>query len=541
MDKFEKYVNDKDLWNKFKEHFRYKSDFKGISKTKRYEFRQKYYDQYVKFYDAGSGIIGLPPLTWLLKNTNLLIKDCLKDKQLGVGVKSIILFSMTLRKLGKTECALRFALKASSLANDSGLIYERIIADNGCAFLYLQLFELEQGKYIAFQSLSDARREKFTDLEADTLSLVGRIFELDEQLTKAKTYYFKSLQIAESTQDLDRKVAALSDIGRILGMQGDFHESLDYLEKGLAIVDEECIIKYYAILNYQIADIYRSLDDIELAYKHLECCRLEIVALDNYSSLTEFESRIGMLKLHEGLYKEALEYFEAVDSQTKSMKYIRDNRINAVAIAETYMAMGNDHKAKDILIQLLKKVKSQTLSYHNLIGQILEKLSIIYSHLGYPSESNDLMEYSRRFKESQKPGTFGSHQQKLTRQSLYSKLDNNISGIIGKEIKEFEIRGRTIKFNQSGGIVTFVNDEVEIRLTPTESTFLKRLRKDQGSPVNALELAREVEPTANDDSPKDWQKLVKVHIAHLRSKLKDDKGGSIIRTVRYKGWKLADS
>jgi len=493
------------------------------------------------FYNSLSGFTGQSTLTYLLENINYLIKDCVAAGHIEFCVRSLVLYSKTLRKLGKTESALKFAIKASNLAKDNGLIYESIFAENGCAFLYLQLFELEQGKTIAFQSLSDARKQGFADLEADTLALVGHIFELEENFNKAIAYFFKALQTAKSAQDVEREVAALSDLGRILGMQGDFIKSLDYLEKGLEIADEKCVAKYMPVINYQIADVYRSLDDIALANKHLDDSLLFANALNYSEAIVEIQSRIGKLRLHESKYEEALECFKTIDSQTAKMKYIRDNRLNSVAIAETLIGMKSYSKAREVLVQLLKKVQSQPASNHILICQILEQLSIVYSHQGYPLESKHLTEYSRRFKDSQKFGMYNSHQQKLARQSLYSKFENDISEIIDKEIKEFEVRGRTIKFVQETAFVTFADSDEEAELTLTESKYLRCLKIKQGTPVSVIRLAQEVYPSADDDSPKDWRPTVKTHIMNIRKKLKDEKGGSIIKQVRNKGYMLSKS
>jgi len=481
------------------------------------------------------------PLATILRDIKKLVDDCESGNQTTVHIRSLVLYSKILRKSGKTETALKHAERALKLAQHHKLGYESIYAAQSCAFLHHQLFSFKNAESIAVSTLTDARANGFTDLEADALAMVAHIFEVKEEFHKALVYLFEAIKCAKEARHLEREITALSDLGRIHGIQGDFLKSLECLDQALILAKKNKVRGYIPTITFRIGDIYRSVDDYDKAEQFYSKSLSSAEELGIVTEVIESKGRLGRLALQRQDYEQALGIFNDIDKITKKMKYLRHGRFNAVAIAEAYIGMEWYGQAGELLKRVLKEVQSNPESNHVLIQQILQQLAIVFSHLGFPGEADKLTEYSRRFKDSGKPGIYITHQQRLVRQSLYGKLADFLSEIIDRDIKAFEIRGRKIRFEQEGAVVRFGSNETEISLTPIETLLLKRLKRSQGAPVSVLDLAREYEPNANDNSPKDWRETVKVHIAHIRSKLKDDKGGSIIKTVRHKGWMLSDS
>lgn len=479
------------------------------------------------------------PLQSLLTDIDKLVVDCEKAGKPRLHVQSLLLHSTALRRLGRTKDALAYAEKALKTAGENDLSYEKIDAAKKCTFLYHQLFDFEKAESMAATNLVDARKHGFKDLEADALAMVGHVFEIKDEFDKAVVYFEEARKCARNAKHYTREITVLSDLGRIFGILGNFLLSLEYLERALEMARSKKTPAYVPTIMFRMGDVYRSVDDFDKAEQLYSESLARAENLEIFTEVIESKGRLGRLRLQERNYEEALDIFMDIDKIAKDLDYRRHNRFNQIAIAETYVGKKWFGEAKETLWKVLIKVKSQPEANHVLIQQALEQLGIVYSNLGAKREATRLSDFSRRWRDSGKPGIYTSHQQILLRAKIHTELGQLISDLKDAGLKEFSIRGRHVKFRQNVARVSFDDCADVTELTPNETKLLRCLIKYQGSDVEVGTLAEELVEGARNDPQKDWRLTVKVPIHHLRKKLHDE-DHSIIETVRNVGWRLAE-
>jgi serine phosphatase RsbU (regulator of sigma subunit) len=239
---------------------------------------------------AGSFHLDLESYTEALSYFNE-SNECFRRYGDDIGIaRSMNNAGIVLHKLGRHEEAL-------SHCKESLKIYDRL--------------DLDQGK-------AKATRD------------IGEILESQEEWEGALSFYYRSLAIREAgfssrSAGVDGVITCLLDLGNLLSQMNRLEEALENLHRALTISQEAGTTPKLLRIHQRLAEVYRKMNDFELAFRHLQShteLKNELMGQESANLLKMLQAR------HAHTLAQRESEIEKMKNQELSEAYFKLNVVN---------------------------------------------------------------------------------------------------------------------------------------------------------------------------------------------------------------------
>lgn len=256
-------------------------------------------------------------------------------------------------------------------------IYQSIGKVNIELFNYDSAFE-----YFSFV-IDNPRSSK--EIQAETLSLLGRAYSTLGENNLAHEYFIKVIKLREEVGDKKGLTEDLYSLGSLFFYQKNYEEALENYNKTLTIAKKYKYDRYIYNATAALGATYEQGGDLDKSLK-FNAEALRLAEEQNYSTgvsyaLHNFGTNYAVNNEHE----KALEYFaRSLSSKAPTDKFGKAG--DYIAIGKSYLQLKKYSQAKDNLekaLEIGKGIKAKAR-----IADVYEELSKVYSETGELQEEN---------------------------------------------------------------------------------------------------------------------------------------------------------
>lgn len=228
---------------------------------------------------------------------------------------------------------------------------------------------LEEALALADDHLELAERVGDRDGMAKTRTNMGLVFEKRGEYDRARQQYKLALEIAEGTECPTQVGKILHNLGVVAHRQGKYEQSLEYLERSLAKIEDEFSEK--AILN-DLGLVAMNRGEYETASEYYE--RTLDIAREIHDRQGEAIAvhNLGEIAQRRGAYGRAREYFEQSLEIERELGNRHGEAVSLRYLGEVATAVGDHERAREHYEQCQEigtELDSQEVlagSYHGL-------------------------------------------------------------------------------------------------------------------------------------------------------------------------------
>ncbi|MHA1629630.1 MAG: tetratricopeptide repeat protein [Candidatus Heimdallarchaeota archaeon] len=188
--------------------------------------------------------------------------------------------------------------------------------------------EYEAALSILSEILPKAKKLPFKRVLMNIYNRAGIVSVRNGQINQAKEYYAAALEIALKLGNQRSCAGFLNNLGLVHFQLGDYHSAIDYFERSLANLTPPRDDFLIAIINYNLAIIYREQGKLDKSLEKM-LIGLEVAQKEgNITNIMDFMNSIGKVYHLKGDFDEALKYLQLAYQ-------VRDKNPNKLSISRT--------------------------------------------------------------------------------------------------------------------------------------------------------------------------------------------------------------
>ncbi|WP_162523817.1 LuxR C-terminal-related transcriptional regulator [Flavobacterium sp. LMO8] len=240
--------------------------------------------------------------------------------------------------------------------------YNRAALYNSIGHVYVNIKDYKTSMNYFIKADAIATKNKDEKILMKIYNSIGFLNNIQNNKEEALKYYYKSLAISEKIKDYSQMTFSYNNIGSIQASSNQIEKSLQTLLKNkenFKKLNQNSIAR--ADLNFNIANLYIELNQIQNAYTYLEL-------VENYVKLnpnSKFEfylpTTFSEISLKETKYDEAITFLYQALSFAKKIK-------NNELISLTFIKLSNIYKIKGDYVNAFK-MQSQYIETNNKVIQ----------------------------------------------------------------------------------------------------------------------------------------------------------------------------
>ncbi len=199
-----------------------------------------------------------------------------------------------------------------------------------------------------------SRQKNFPQAEILAYNLLGKLYRINADFSKALRYHQKAYDLAKKTDDIYNQIYSLNMMGVVYRRMDAVKSALEYHNKALNIALKAPnknigILKNIAISHNSIGNIFMLLQRDDLALQHF-LNALEIEKKEsNILGLAINYQNIGSIYERKGDYDMALKYYRKSLSYNKQINSKIGKIICNTSIANILLKKGKTHRALEII------------------------------------------------------------------------------------------------------------------------------------------------------------------------------------------------
>jgi tetratricopeptide (TPR) repeat protein len=347
----------------------------------------------------------------------------------------------------------RLPAKARQYAEAERDLSEKLNYPKGrmLALKSLGLTELVQGEFAMaleyeMKALELAQQLPDRSEIAESLHLIGVIYQYKSNYTRALDYYFQALNLREQLQDKKGVSTTNGAIGNIFKLQGDTDKALSYLQKALAIDEQIGDRTGRAYSLNDLGSIYLSRRQLPQAIEHLLRANAYLENSGDKMELVHNLESLSEAYTLQNSPEEGLAFARRAFTLADSAGFISEKSQALTRIARIYQSL-NQPKLALIFGEKAITLAQQVNSYQD-VQPAATLLAETHKQLGHFKRSVEYMEMAATAKDS----VFTLEKSRITDELENSyqmtKKQNEIEVLTRmRQLSEDELRQQTFQRN----------------------------------------------------------------------------------------------
>ena len=258
------------------------------------------------------------------------------------------------REKGQYEDAKTQFQQSLSASKAIGNEAQQITALIDLSYLASTQGQIAEAENFAQQASSFAQQKQLENLAAAGFLELGNSFSTQGDDAKAETYYDRAIQFARTNKGRQREARGLSNLGSLYIRTGRVDDGLKMVQQALEYFQQENYPRSVAICLTQIGRGYRRKSEFGAAQQALQRKLDLALKSENQPSIADAYFELGLLRLDEEKYPEALGQYDKALEIYKSVKNTFRVAFTNTNRARILERLGRFAEAKALLDELFK-------------------------------------------------------------------------------------------------------------------------------------------------------------------------------------------
>ena len=248
-------------------------------------------------------------------------------------------------------------------------------------------FYMHQSRYaqtLLIEAIQLSTQEGFVETLLKAKGFLGFVYAVLGKLKQARPLLIEAFELSGQLDASEGKAWSIINLVRYYNWIGEFERALE-LSGQLEVLNQRVRSPYFKILlHFSQGSIYGALGRITEAKKSLDAGLSQLEAGNDSFWRPRLLNTLGWIQAEAGEFHEAVKLNKQSLEEalrTGDPEIIHNAQIN---LGENYLAMGNLHKAKNVLVKTWQEVKKHGISYTRwrYKTRLLIALGELYGHLG---------------------------------------------------------------------------------------------------------------------------------------------------------------
>ncbi len=259
---------------------------------------------------------------------------------------------------------------------------ERISILNQLATKETEQKNYEKAVLYGKQSLELANKIADANLRGQSLRVIGRAYQGQNDFSSALDHYLQSVILFESTNDNKQLAEDHYDIGMLYAQRSAYQKSIDNLQKSLQYYQKATItVGEEKVLN-KLGDSYLAIKDYPNATKFYSKAIESYRKTNNTKGVSNTLSKLAALNKINNNYEESLKYSEEKFNLHKANNEKLEAAFAANNIGFIYRQKGDNTKSVEYFNQALDFFKQASAESKQKSPTIYNNIGVTYTNLG---------------------------------------------------------------------------------------------------------------------------------------------------------------
>jgi adenylate cyclase len=238
----------------------------------------------------------------------------------------------------------------------------------------------QMAKEKLLEAVTLAQNLSFAKGEANALSGLGTVADIENELQLARDYHKKALDIRLQLGDKRDIAASYNNLGNVTEALGEYYDAIDLQHKNIQILKELKDTVRLARAEVNIAGVYEALGIYITANEHLQEARYTFESLGDTASLAKVFNGLGHIWFENEKFDQSLPMYK----QSLAL-YEKNNDTLGIAsavsnIANAYDEWGNKEELLDTVRKSIP-LYEYALKLYSLVGDS-NGIAAVYNNLG---------------------------------------------------------------------------------------------------------------------------------------------------------------